>query len=465
MPSVKIAALGGGSLYYRRALADIARSPALSGSEVTLYDIDHEKALRMADMGNRLFHRAGVTTVARAADTLADAVDGAAIAISSIGGSGAAISENVYASTYHAADIAIPARYGIRQVVGDTGGPAAMMMALRSLPAYLEIGEEMAKRCPGAVLLNHSNPMAVLCRGMTKYTDVTTIGICHGVQEGIVAAATLLGVPPGELECRWIGTNHYYWFLSLRHNSVDVYPDLMRALSKQAHREGRELSARLSMAHGYAIVYPEDDHIWEFYPFAPSIGKGGTLPYGLERAAEHFGAQPDQAEAAMREDRSPTEGEAETRQRFFTQYQTILDGTPLPERRDDGITGEGLGALIEAIVSGQRRVAIVNIPNRGLIPNLPPEMIVEVEGVTDSSGARGIQVGDAPSALKGILEKRFAWQELVADAAATGSRSIALQAMLVDEMAILPDQAEAMLDELLAASRDLLPRFFPRPAE
>ncbi len=461
MPSVKIAALGGGSLYFRRALADLARSPELSGSEVTLYDIDQEKASRMAALGNRLFAEAGVATTSRAAGTLADAVDGAAIAISSIGGSGAAISENVYASSYHAADIAIPARYGIRQVVGDTGGAAAMMMALRSLPAYVEIGEEMAKRCPGAVLLNHSNPMAVLCRGMTKYTDVTTIGICHGVQEGIVAAGTLLGAPAGELECRWIGTNHYYWFLSLRRNGVDVYPELMAALSGPPYRAGRELSARLSTAHGHAIVYPEDDHIWEFYPFASSVGKDSPLPYELDHAAERFGARPERAEEAMQPEQKHMDPTGETRRRFFNEYQAILDDTPLPQRRDDGITGEGLGALVEAIVTGQRRVAIVNIPNRGLIPNLPAEMIVEVEGVTDSEGARGIQVGRAPVALKGILEKRYAWQELVADAAATGSRSAALEAIMVDEMAILPDQAEAMLDELLTASRDLLPRFFP----
>lgn len=462
MPSVKIAALGGGSLYFRRALADLARSPELSGSEVTLYDIDEEKAAHMADLGNRLFAEAGVATTARAAGTLAEAVDGAAIAVSSIGGSGADISENVYASSYHAADIAIPARYGIRQVVGDTGGPAAMMMALRSLPAYVEIGEEMAKRCPGAVLLNHSNPMAVLCRGMTKYADVTTVGICHGVQEGIVAAAKLLGRPPGELECRWIGTNHYYWFLSVRHNGADVYPELLAALSGPSHQDGRELSARLSTAHGYAVVYPEDDHIWEFYPFAASVGGEGRLPYGLERAAEHFGASPAQAEAAMRREHRPADDQAETRRRFFAQFRAILEKTSLPDQRDDGISGEGLGALIEAIVTGQRRVAIVNIPNGGLIPNLPAEMIVEVEGVTDSTGARGIQVGDAPVALKGILEKRCAWQELVADAAVTGSRRTALEAMMVDEMALLPEKAEAMLDELLAASRDLLPRFFPK---
>jgi alpha-galactosidase/6-phospho-beta-glucosidase family protein len=69
-------------------------------------------------------------------------------------------------------------------------------------------------------------------------------------------------------------------------------------------------------------------------------------------------------------------------------------------------------------------------------------------------------MGEAPLALKGILEKRFVWQELVADAAVKGDRRLALQACLLDEMAIVPEKAAAMLDELLLASKDLLPGFF-----
>jgi alpha-galactosidase len=107
-------------------------------------------------------------------------------------------------------------------------------------------------------------------------------------------------------------------------------------------------------------------------------------------------------------------------------------------------------------------VFINNIPNAGAVPNLPATGLLEVEAVTDSTGVRGITVGDCPPVLKGILEKRLAWHELVVDAAVKGDRKIALQALLLDEMAIRPDKAAAMLDELLAASKDLLGQFFRR---
>jgi alpha-galactosidase len=115
--------------------------------------------------------------------------------------------------------------------------------------------------------------------------------------------------------------------------------------------------------------------------------------------------------------------------------------------------------LIEAIAVGRREVRIVNIPNQGVVPNLPDYAILEVEGVTDSSGVRGIYAGEAPLSLMGLLQKRIAWQELVVEAGVKGDRKLALQALLLDEMAIRPELASKMLDELLAASRDLLPQF------
>jgi alpha-galactosidase len=297
--------------------------------------------------------------------------------------------------------------------------------------------------------------MAVLCRAMHKYTDITVIGICHGVQGGIYHAALLLGVSPEDLECRWIGTNHYYWFTSVTCGGIDRYPELMRRVGEHRDEEGHALAARLSGIYGYQIVYPEDDHIIEFYPFAAQT-RGGqfSTPYGLGEKARVFGY--DESLPAL----SEVLATSEVRSSFFDQYRKLVEEVQLPEEPDSSITGEGIGALISAISTGRRRVFIVNIANRSCIPNLPETAEVEVEAVSDSQGVRPVYMGEAPIMLKGILEKRFAWQELVADAAVTGDRNRALQALMLDEMAIWPEQSEAMLDELLEASRHLLPQFF-----
>ncbi|MCD6364864.1 MAG: hypothetical protein J7M14_03225, partial [Planctomycetes bacterium] len=443
--------LGGGSLYFKSCLGDLVLGEDLGGSEIVLYDIDGEKVELMAGVGRRLAQEAGTGYRVRSTVDLADAVDGADFAISSIGGSGAEVSRNVYGSYYHNCDVQIPLKYGIRQVIGDTGGPAGMMMGLRSVPVYIDICREMEKRCPNVILFSHSNPMAVLCRAMNKYTDIKVYGVCHGVQNGIGHAATVLGLERSELECRWVGTNHFYWLTSILHKGKDVYPQLMRGLAEGPLEDKKKMCARLSQVYGYNILYQTDSHAWEFCPYAASVDE---LPYALDAEAERFGNSPGLVV------KPPSEATAEDREAFFSKYREILDEAKLPPaERKSSMLGENTGAVISAIAHGRREVAILNVPNRGAISNLPYTALVELETITDSQGVRAIQSDDAPPVLKGILEKRFAWHELVVDAAVKGDKSLALQALMIDEMSILPDKAEAMLTELLAASKDLLPQF------
>jgi len=454
--SKKIVCLGAGSGYFRRALADLAVTEGIAGSEITLYDLDYEKCEIMAKHGMRLAKESGTGLTVRACKELADAVDGANFAISSIGGSGASIG-GVYSTSLHVQDMIIPARYGIYQIIGDTTGPAGMMMGLRSIPAYISICREMEKRCPEVVLMSHSNPMAPLCRAMTKYTGIKVIGICHGVQGGISNVAGVLGVSPHELDTIWIGTNHYYWFTRIRSKSgEDLYPEFWRRIAQRGPVDGQIMTTKLSQIYGYQITYPPDDHVFEFYSFPAQVPDGKSIPYGL---LEHVhGTRYEELEIKAEPERTDAENQ-EIRRKQLEEYEKGLGGLKLPDGPSDPLIGEGLGKLIEDITLGRRQVHIVNIPNKGAIPNLPDHAIMEIDGVTDSCGVRGVYMDEAPLYLKGLLEKRIAWQELVADAAVKGDRNLALQALLLDEMAIPPEKSEAMLDELLAASGEMLPQF------
>ncbi|MFH1708850.1 MAG: hypothetical protein ABIF71_13175 [Planctomycetota bacterium] len=457
MPNEKITCLGAGSFYFVRALADLPMEPGLEGSEIVLYDIAPEKTRRMTAMGRRLATAAGTGFRVRAAKSLADAVDGASFALSSIGGSGASIGGNVSTSYYHSMDVHIAAKYGIQQVVGDTAGPGGMMMGLRSVPAHMTMCREMEKRCPKVIFFNHSNPMAVLMRAIHKYSSINAIGICHGVQGGIMRLAHALGVDPHTLECRWIGTNHYYWFTEVLHEGKDILPKIFRMMRGKAAPEEQAMCWELSNIYGYRLVYPKDDHAIEFYPFLAQVKRQADLPYrALIKGARSHGIT-----GRPKLPRRP-KVTAAARAAFFKEYQAVLDKTELPETRGDGITGEGIASFMSAIANRRKEHFIVNIANRGAVPNLPAHAEVEVEAVTCSRGVRPMVMGDCPPVLKAMLEKRFAWQECVADAAVTGDRQAALQALMLDEMAIWPRKSAAMLDELLAGSRDLLPQFFRR---
>ncbi len=454
MPNKKIVCLGAGSYYFPRALGDIALTEGLAGSEVTLYDIDFEKAQLMAKLGKRFARETGTRVKMRACESLAEAVDGADFAVSSIGGSGPSLG-GVYGTVVHSADLLIPAKYGIYQIVGDTGGPAGMMMGLRSIPIYLSICKEMAKRCPEVVVLNHSNPMAVLCRAMLKYSGIQkVIGICHGVQGGIMQLAALLGVEPEELEVIWIGTNHYYWFTRIRLQGKDVYPKVMAKAKARRHPHGEIMTAKLSQIYGYRLVYQEDGHALEFYPFLAQAENPMGLPYGYAEEVS-----PQYQDLNLKAPKLSAAEKAKRRRQGLTEFANNLNRRSLPEPETRPLRSEGLASLIEAIALGKRQVRILNLPNCGTVSNLPDYAVLEVEAITDSQGARGIYAGEAPLSLMGLLQKRIAWQELVVEAGVKGDRGLALQALLMDEMAILPEQSERMLDELLAASKQLLPQF------
>ena len=455
MPSKKIVCLGSGSGYFARTLGDIVLAKGLAGSEITLYDIDLEKSEIMAEHGRGLAKESGTDMKVRSCKTLDDAIDGADFAVSAIGGAGESIGR-VYGTPAHINDILIPAKYGIYQVVGDTGGPAGMMMALRSIPAYINICKEMEKRCPNVIFLNHSNPMAVLCRAMEKYSNIRqVIGICHGVQIGIMRIANMLGVTPHELDCQWIGTNHYHWFTRIYHKGEDIYPKVKKMLAERQNPSGELMTHKLSQIYGHVIVYPPDDHAFEFYPFNARLSKPEDMPYGF---AHEIKEKYEQYEQMLKATITQEEAKAQ-RDKYLKELAENLKNIQLPGTLSDPLIGEGLGSLMEAIAVGRRQVQIVNIANKGAVPNLPSYANLEIEAVTDSCGVRGIYIGDAPMSLKGLLEKRIAWQELVADAGVKGDKNLALQALLLDEMAILPEKAEQMLDELLNASKKYLPQF------
>ena len=456
---MKITCLGAGGLYFLHPLGHIAVNKLLRGSRVDLYDIDQERSAMMAGAARRFSDEAGARLDVRVARSLAAAVEGADFVIASIGGAGASGSHGYYLSPLHVTDCVICARHGVPQIVGDTCGPAAMAAAFRSVPIYLRICREMEKRAPSAILLNHANPMAVLCRAMNKYSrHRAAIGVCHGVQRGAQALAKMHSVPAAELDVRWIGSNHYYWVTSVRRRGLDLMPKLWRQAAKGKVAPENEMCRDLSVAHGGWILYPADDHAIEFYPFRTQVPDARRLPYSLSQShhckelAPYYQGKKTIKDLIAEDRKTP-------RAKMLAEYAKRLDEAKLPKEPDSYLETESTSALFSDIASGARRVHILNIPNQGAVPTLPAEAVLELECVSDAAGVRGICAGQAPLGLEALLRKRIAWQELVTDAAVKGDRGLALQAMMIDEQAILPLKAKAMLEELLLNSREMLPQF------
>jgi len=456
---MKIACIGAGGLYFSRPLGDFAICQDLHGSDVALYDLDEERAEIMAGLARRFSDEAGAGLQVSVSKSLSEAVDGTDFVLASIGGAGSSGTKGYYESPVHINDCVICGKYGIHQIVGDTAGPAAMAAAFRSVPIYLNICREVEQRAPDAIVLNHANPMAILCRAMAKYSSVrSAIGICHGVQGGIRHVAGILEVEPRELDTVWIGTNHYYWFTRVAHRGKDLLPELWKRAAAMEISKSNRMAYELSRVYGHWITYPADDHIVEFYPFLSQTPSPEDIPYemgtyghGTHMMAYYTG---EKTVEQLRDEEATV-----SREKAIREYSESISKVKLPEGNVDPVLGEGTAQLIADIATGRRGVHILNVPNQSSVPNLPAEAVLEVECVADSCGVRPVHMGEAPLALEGLLRKWIAWQEMVVEAAVKGDRNLALQALMLDEQAIPPNKAEGLLEELLQNSKGLLPQF------
>ncbi|MBL8127081.1 MAG: hypothetical protein JNM64_05560 [Chloroflexia bacterium] len=449
---MKIVIIGAGSTVFTPGLiADLTTSRHFADATVALVDINAEVAATMARYTERVARERGVGLRVEYASDRREVLAGADFVTVTIAVGGARAWEQ---------DVRIPEAHGVWQTVGDSVGPGGVFRALRHVPELVAIARDMEELCPDAWLFNYTNPLSALVRAVHKTSSIKAAGLCHGVLHTREDIAHALGVPHHELSVTVAGLNHLAWVLDMRHVGQDLYPafrELQRgwlasppppATDGDPYEGFQEVSARLMEIYGY-YPSPGDRHVAEFFPFFLRQANGG-LAYGTQA-----GLDMTNRILASRDDRwdriaAQAEGRADLDRALF----------------DEAREGERVVAIMEAITTGQPLLELaVNVRNDGLIANLPREAVVEVPGLIDGRGVHGVGVGELPEGIANMLGARSRQQELTVDAALTGDRQLALQALLADPLVPTVEAAAAMLDAALAAHARFLPRFAaPSPA-
>jgi alpha-galactosidase/6-phospho-beta-glucosidase family protein len=444
--------IGAGSTVFTPGLlSDLATNPAFAGWTVHLVDLEADAAGTMAGLGRRIAAKHGADLRFEAHTDRRQALPEARFVTTTIAVGGA---------KGWLRDLEVPARYGIAQTVGDSVGPGGVLRALRHVPELVAIARDVEELAPGALLVNYSNPLTANVRGITAATGVTAIGLCHGTMHTLAALAADLRLPAAELHAVFAGLNHLCWLLDLRHGSEDVYPRLRELClqpAKQATesklsaervgteaggREGahQEVSADLLRTFG-RYPAPGDRHVSEFFSWYLRGADEAALPWGLQSG------------------RDDTVRYIHEKTDLWERLHAQADGE-LPPDDPRGQEAERLTAILAAIVTGQDAVELaVNLPNEGKIPNLPATAVVEVPAVTGAAGITGLAVGPLPDAIAAVLTARAQQQELTVQAALTGSRAVALQALALDPLVPDPATAAAILDDAVVAHAPLLDRF------
>lgn len=433
MPRVTI--LGAGSGFTRRLTADIMQIPDIGSGQFALVDIDSERLELAHKIVEKIVELSGHDWTVEASTDRRKVLAGSDYIINTIEVSG------VKTVGF---DYEIPLKYGVKQCIGDTVGPGGIFKGLRTIPGWLGILKDAEELCPNALVLNYTNPMAMMTLAGLLSSKMQIVGLCHSVQGSSHGLADYLGVPYEELEWQCAGINHMAWFTVLRHKGEDMYPRLLADYeANPAKYEGDMVRMELTKHLGYYVT-ESTGHMSEYIPY--------------------FRKRDDLLEKYLRDGYSGGTGFYATswptwRKNCDESIRKQLRGE---EDIDLSRSYEYASTIIEAHMFNRPTVIHGNVlnTNSGLIENLPPDACVEVPVMIDRNGYNPCRFGRLPRQCAALNLSNIVEQQLLVEAVLTGDREAAVHALMVDPLTAAvcsPEEIRCMFDELWEAEVEYMP--------
>lgn len=429
----KITIVGAGSSSFSSLLGELVACRELDGARLSLVDPDTDALDVMERLGRRMARQWGRKTRVSAYDERRKALADAdfVITLVAVGGT----------KTWRQ-DQEIPERYGYQGHACDSTGPGGLFRGLRLIPPLIDVCRDVEEVCPRALVINYSNPMTAVCRALRKTTRARVYGLCTAGHLP-TQVARFLEINPSRVDVISGGLNHCVWALKISVDGTDATERFHEEIRKRQGTGYYRSSVELLDLFGVWPM-PGSGHVAEFFPYFY-----GDDPDGRAVGRYSFRDEGSGWAARVRRDR-------ERREKLRAQ----ADGRePL-----GGPSEESAGEAVRMIVSvrGNRPGRFyVNVPNRGVVPNLPDEAIVEVPVMVDATSVRAMHVGPLPTPIVGFMQARWAYCELVADSAIQRSRRVALQALMADVNTTSIPRARKCFDAMFRAQKEYLPGFKP----
>ncbi|MBO7748341.1 alpha-galactosidase [Paenibacillus sp. MWE-103] len=428
----KVAIIGAGSFFTEKLVIDMLNIEGLEEGEFALVDLDAERLEIARKLTERVVQLMGKRFKVSASVNRRDVIAGSRFVINQIEVAGLQTVRN---------EFEIPLKYGVKQCIGDTMGPGGLFKILRTVPAWLDILKDIGELCPDAQILNYTNPMSAVTLATVKSADIPVVGLCHSIQNTSRQLADYLDVPYGELKWRAGGINHMSWFVELSRDGKDLYPGL------KAKAETPELLAkdpvRLDfMKYAGAFVSESSGHFSEYLPYYRKRQDLIDLHCGegyLGGTGFYASNWPNRRSRLDEELLAKVEGTRELSLESSSEYAAVI---------------------IEGMLKNEPKIIYGNVPNGGLIDNLPADGIVEVACLVDRNGVQPTAFGRLPEHLAALCRSNMAFFDLAVNAVLENSREMAYHALLIDPLSAAvcsPAEIKSMFDELYEADKPYIP--------
>jgi len=467
---IKLTMLGAGSGFTPRLLNDLFRIPGEQGGTIALVDIDRGRLATMHRVIEKLAAQLGKTNwrIVASPDRTKVLADSDYV-VNCIEVSGTACVRF---------DNDIPLRYGIDQCIGDTIGPGGLFKALRTVPVWLDVLRDCERLCPRALVLNYTNPMAMLCLAAGRRSSMSVVGLCHSVQGTSKLLAEYAGVPYPELDWDCAGINHLAWCTRLEHRGKNLYPHLQRKFAADLAAAERERRAGLTSAdatdvkpwiksevdalryrqrdlvrkdmclHFGAFITESSGHLSEYLPYYRKSETGrNLLRLGYDGGSRFYATNwPKWRRAADRERAGMLAGRVPMDWERSWEYASWI-----VEAREKDVPFRIHGNVMNNHRGAGR-----------LIANLPADGCVEVACLVDRNGVSPTRYGSLPPQMAALCAANMALFDLGAQAAIERSVEKAIYALMLDPLTAAlctPAQIKAMALELFRAEKKFLPGY------
>lgn len=436
---LKIAFIGAGSLGFTRDLVrDLLTFPRLQESTLALMDIDPERlefsqksVQRIIEMGK---YPARVIATLDRVEALRDAD---IVLVTILSGS-----TNVWRH-----DIEIPKQYGVDINIGDTRGPSGIFRALRTIPVMLDIVSDMERYCPNATLINYTNPMAMLCRAIQRSSFIRVMGLCHSVQGTAMMLADWIGAPYAEITYTCAGLNHMAWYLKYAWNGTDAYPLIRQAVTEKPEIYNQEIVRNEMFLHLGYYVTESSGHNSEYNAWFRK------RPELIEKYCTHgTGWNPGEYAFILKEYQDTERTWKDEARLWFTR------DTPIDLERGE----EYAAHIVNALMGGEPFHFNGNVPNTGLVTNLPEGACVEVPVWVSRKGFEPVHVGPLPPQCAALTHLTAQIEEMAVEGALTGDPRLIFQAIAYDPLtsAVLSlAEIKRMVNQMFDQNKAFLPHF------
>ncbi len=439
--AAKIAMIGAGSIVFCKTLmSDIMATPALADSEFALMSRTEPKLRRMEDFGRRMIQDNGLPGSVWATLDRREALKDADFVVVMIQVGGVEAFE---------LDYKIPLKYGVDQCIADSLGPGGIFRGLRAIPELLDIAWDMQELSkPHAIMLQYANPMAANCLALGEASEISFVGLCHGVQTTLDLIARYCEVPKEEITYTCGGINHMDWFLTLEHKGRDLYPMLRERFEKPEYYKNEKVRGEVFRHFGYFMT-ESTGHLSEYVPWFRKSRKALELYCDEPSFGGESGAYYNWCQLVA--------------DKYAEEDPLRFESTAISSR-----SVEYCSYIMEAVQTGNPFRFMGNVRNDGYITNLPMGCCVEVPAFADDSGLHPTVVGDLPLQCAALCQTNVNVQILAAEAAIHGDPDHLVHAVAMDPLTSAVctlAEVREMCAEMLEAQRQWLPNFSGREIE